>query len=231
MPAFPAACGSFQVKSSSTSLVTVFVTVRLLPFFLTVALIRSCTLIVSTFRVRSYTDHRYWSMQSSVRTHSSEASSGLTFTSGSTNGTFMTGSPRVALASGSARAVLNSGLASAASEWARAAIASRVARHALTCTGARAALTCRSVFAGPAQSRTAKLPHTKQPTPLTSLMFAPHFPDSRLEARYGCFGGAGSTHAGIPPPCLARPHHAVALTDGPGRGLSSVRLTRRVKSQ
>src|SRR5260370_40394358 len=37
---------------------------------------------------------------------------------------------------------------------------------------ARAALTCRSGFAGAAQSRTAKLPHTNQPNPLNSLMFA-----------------------------------------------------------
>src|ERR1044072_7954385 len=67
MPAFSAASGSFHVKSSSTSFVTVFVTLRLLPFFLTVVLICSCTLMVSTFRARSYTDQRYWSMHSSVR--------------------------------------------------------------------------------------------------------------------------------------------------------------------
>src|SRR6266513_2119475 len=79
MPAFLAASGSFHVKSSFTSLVIVFVTVRLLPFFSTVTLIRSSTLIVSTFGARSYTDQRYWSIHSSVRTHSSEASSGLTF--------------------------------------------------------------------------------------------------------------------------------------------------------
>src|SRR5262245_56072657 len=156
MPAFSAACGSFHVKSSFTSLVVVFVTVRFLPFFLTVALIRSWTLIVSTFRARSYTDQRYWSMHSSLRAHSSEALSGLTFTSGSASGTFMTGSASAALASGSA---------SAAFERASAAIASR---------GARAALTCRSGFAGAAQNRTAKLPHRKQPNPLKSLMFAPH---------------------------------------------------------
>src|SRR5439155_5921429 len=93
-----------------------FVTVRLLPFFLTVVLICSCTLMVSTFRARSYTDQRYWSMHSSLRTHSSEASSGLTFTSGSASGTFMTGSATAALVFGSASAVLNSGPASAASE-------------------------------------------------------------------------------------------------------------------
>src|SRR5258707_13672061 len=92
VPAFSAACGSFHVKSSFTSFVTVFVTVRLLPFFLTVVLICSCTLMVSTFGARSYTDQRYWSMHSSLRTHSSEASSGLTFTSGSATGTFFTGS-------------------------------------------------------------------------------------------------------------------------------------------
>src|SRR5207247_8139196 len=50
---------------------------------------------------------RYWSMHSSPRTHSSEASSGLTFTSGSTSGTCMTASARSARASGSASAVLN----------------------------------------------------------------------------------------------------------------------------
>src|SRR5262249_50425596 len=41
---------------------------------------------------------------------------------------------------------------------------------------ARAALTCRSGFARGAQSRTAKLPHTKQPNPFKSLMFAPISP-------------------------------------------------------
>src|SRR5262245_8143897 len=153
----------FHVKSSFTSFVTVFVTVRLLPFFLTVVLICSFTLMVSTFRARWYTDHRYWSMHSSLRTHSSEASSGLTFTSGSASGTFMTGSATEALVLGSASAVLNSVPTSATSERASAAI---VAMRA------RAALTCRSEFAG-AQSRTAKLAHTKQPKPLNSLMFAP----------------------------------------------------------
>src|SRR5260370_39566868 len=59
MPAFSAACGSFHVKSSFTTFVTVFVTVRLLPFFLTVVLICSSTLMVSTFGARSYTDQRY----------------------------------------------------------------------------------------------------------------------------------------------------------------------------
>src|SRR5215831_1242719 len=58
MPIFCAACGSFHVKSSFTSLVTVFVTVRLLPLFLTVTLIRSFTLMVSTLRARSYTSQR-----------------------------------------------------------------------------------------------------------------------------------------------------------------------------
>jgi hypothetical protein len=54
-----------------SALIDIFFTVDL-----TVALIRSCTLIASTFRARWYTDQRYWLMQSSVRTHSSEASSG-----------------------------------------------------------------------------------------------------------------------------------------------------------
>src|SRR5947208_9207815 len=48
--------------------------------------------------------------------HSSEATSGLTFTSASASGTFMTGSATAALVFGSASAVLNSGPASAASE-------------------------------------------------------------------------------------------------------------------
>src|SRR5262249_50403329 len=123
MPAFSAASGSFHAKSSFTNFVTVFMTVRLLPFFLTVVSICSCTLMVSTFRARSYTDQRYWSMHSSLRTHSPEASSGLTFTSGSAGGTVMAGSATAA-----------------------------------------------------AQSRTAKLPHTKQPNPLKSVMFAPVSP-------------------------------------------------------
>src|SRR5499433_777597 len=107
--AFSAASGSFHVKSSFTSFVTVFATVRLLPFFLTVVLICSSTLMVSTFGARSYTDQRYWSMHASLRTHSSEASSGLTFISGSASGTFTTGSATAALVFGSASAVLNFG--------------------------------------------------------------------------------------------------------------------------
>src|SRR5690348_15637835 len=116
MPAFSAASGSFQVKSSFTSLVMVFVTVRLLPFFSTVTLIRSSTLIVSTFGARSYTDQRYWSIHSAVRTHSSDVSNGLTFASGSASGTFMAGSSGLALASRSGNAVLNSPLARVVSE-------------------------------------------------------------------------------------------------------------------
>src|SRR5262245_41318734 len=76
MPAFSAASGSFHVTFSFTNFVTVFVTVRLLPFFLTVVLIFSSTLMVSTLGARSYTDQRYWSMHASLRTHSSEASRG-----------------------------------------------------------------------------------------------------------------------------------------------------------
>src|SRR5262249_56158776 len=108
--------GFFLVKASFTYFVTVFVKVRLFPFFLTVVLICSSTLVVSTLGARSYTDQRYWSMHSSLRTHSSEASRGLTFTSGSASGTFMTGSATAAPVFGSVSAVLNSGLASAASE-------------------------------------------------------------------------------------------------------------------
>src|SRR5215203_4232746 len=66
MPAFSAAVGSFHVKSASTYFVMVFITVRVLPFFLTVVLICSDTLLVSTLSVRSYTDQRYSSMQVSA---------------------------------------------------------------------------------------------------------------------------------------------------------------------
>src|SRR5262245_30163731 len=116
--------------------------------------------------------------------------------------------------------------------------------------GARAALTCRSGFAGAAQSRTAKPPHTKQPTPLTSLMFAPislylfhvfqsesrRF-DSSAQLRkfgplHGCSSESSRHPARNPVPYLLVPHHGVALGDsGPGRGVRSVSLTRRVKSQ
>src|SRR6266849_126683 len=74
MPTFCAAIGSFHAKSWVTYFVTVLTTVRVLPFFLTVTLIRSVTLTVSTFGVRSYSDQRYWSMQTSGSRHSSRAS-------------------------------------------------------------------------------------------------------------------------------------------------------------
>src|SRR5262249_48377748 len=45
-----------------------------LSFFLTFTLIRSSTLTVSTFGVRSYSDQRYWSMQTSGSGHASRAS-------------------------------------------------------------------------------------------------------------------------------------------------------------
>src|SRR5215213_4537263 len=67
MSALSAAFGSFHVKSATTYFVMVFVTVRVLPFFLTVAVIRSDTLSVSTFSVRSYSDQRYSSMQVSAK--------------------------------------------------------------------------------------------------------------------------------------------------------------------
>src|SRR5215472_15460672 len=74
MPAFCAAFGSFHPKSSVTYLVRVLITVRVLPFlFLTLTLIRSSTLMVSTFGVRSYKDQRYWSMQTSCSEHASRA--------------------------------------------------------------------------------------------------------------------------------------------------------------
>jgi opacity protein-like surface antigen len=47
MPALCAAIGSFHVKSPKTYFVIVLVIVRVLPFFLTVSLIRSVTLFVS----------------------------------------------------------------------------------------------------------------------------------------------------------------------------------------
>src|SRR6516225_12419892 len=74
MPTLSAALGSFQVKSSSTSLVTVLTTVRVLPFFLTVTFFFSGTLMVSSLGVRWYADHRYWSMQVSATRHSSRVS-------------------------------------------------------------------------------------------------------------------------------------------------------------
>src|SRR5216683_2243589 len=55
MPAFCAAFGSFHVKSSSTSFIIVLMTIRVLPFFLTVTFIRSGTLMVSTFGARWWT--------------------------------------------------------------------------------------------------------------------------------------------------------------------------------
>src|SRR5919197_1319025 len=78
MPAFCAAIGSFHVKSPTTYFVMVLMTVRGLPFFLTVTLIRSRTLIVSTLGVRSYSDQRYSSMQISATRHSLGVSTGRT---------------------------------------------------------------------------------------------------------------------------------------------------------
>src|SRR5512132_1870025 len=74
MPAFCAAFGSFHPKSSVMYFVRVLTTVRVLPFFLTFTLIRSSTLTVSIFGVRSYSDQRYWSMQVSGSGHASRAS-------------------------------------------------------------------------------------------------------------------------------------------------------------
>src|SRR5882757_5525997 len=76
MPAFSAAIGSFQAKLATTYFVMVLVTVRVLPFVLTVVLIRSVSLFVSTFGVRSYSDQRYSSMQMSTTRHSSRVSTG-----------------------------------------------------------------------------------------------------------------------------------------------------------
>src|SRR5207249_115315 len=78
MPAFSAAFGSFHVKSSSTSLIIVLMTVRVFPLRLTVTFLRSGTLMVSSFGARWYTDQRYWSMQLSATKHSSGVSAELT---------------------------------------------------------------------------------------------------------------------------------------------------------
>src|SRR5215469_1288596 len=78
MPAFRAAIGSFHAKSSVMYLTRVLTTVRtfslFLTFTLTFTLTRSSTLTVSIFGVRSYSDQRYWSMQTSGSWHASRAS-------------------------------------------------------------------------------------------------------------------------------------------------------------
>src|SRR5215468_8242160 len=74
MPAFWAAFGSFHEKSSVMYFVRILTTVRILPLFLTFDLIRSSTFTVSTFGVRSYSDQRYWSIQTSELEHASIAS-------------------------------------------------------------------------------------------------------------------------------------------------------------
>src|SRR5512132_2561505 len=74
MPAFCAAIGSFHAKSWVTYFVRVLTTVRVLPLILTFVLIRSSTLTVSTFGVRSYSDQRYWSTQTCGSGHASRAS-------------------------------------------------------------------------------------------------------------------------------------------------------------
>src|SRR5215475_2152492 len=74
MPAFCAAIASFHAKSWVMYFVRVLTKVRVLPFFLSFTLIRSSTLTVSTFGVRSYSDQRYWSMQTFGSRHASRAS-------------------------------------------------------------------------------------------------------------------------------------------------------------
>src|SRR5215475_14727732 len=73
MPAFCAAFESFHAKSSVTYLIRVLTRVRVLPLVLTFTLMRSSTLTVSTFGVRSYSDQRYWSMQTFRSWHASRA--------------------------------------------------------------------------------------------------------------------------------------------------------------
>src|SRR6476620_10930013 len=89
MPAFSAAFGSFQAKSSSTSLVISLTTVCGLPSVLTITFVRSTTLVVSSLGARWYTDHRYWSMQVSDVGHSSRVSVEVTASlpSGGVSGT------------------------------------------------------------------------------------------------------------------------------------------------
>ena len=58
-PGLRAAMGSFHVKSPTTYLTIVLMTVRVLPFFLTVVLICSVTLFVSILGVRSYSDANF----------------------------------------------------------------------------------------------------------------------------------------------------------------------------
>src|SRR5262249_11045059 len=74
MPAFCAAIGSFHAKSWVMYFVRVLTMVRVLPLFLIFTLIRSATLTVSTFGVRSYSDQRYWSMQTFGSRHASRTS-------------------------------------------------------------------------------------------------------------------------------------------------------------
>src|SRR5262249_16184721 len=69
MPTFCAAFGSFHAKSSSTSFVTVLVTVRVLPFFFTVAFTFSCCLTVSRLGGGWERDQRYSSTQVSEPRH------------------------------------------------------------------------------------------------------------------------------------------------------------------
>src|SRR5215204_151663 len=82
MPALCAAIGSFQVKSPRTYLVMVLVTIRVLPFLLTVSFTRCVTLFVSILGVRSYSNQRYSSMQISATRHSLRISTGRTTTFG-----------------------------------------------------------------------------------------------------------------------------------------------------
>src|SRR5215207_724740 len=99
MPAFCAAIGSFHVKSPTTYLVMVLMTVRVLRFFLTFTLIRSSTLFVSILGVRSYSDQRYSSMQISATRHSlgvsTELAAGLaSFCTGSAGSAVLTDTSR-----------------------------------------------------------------------------------------------------------------------------------------
>src|SRR5580700_4466362 len=78
MPAFSAALGSFHVKSSSTSVVNSLMIVRGLPPALIITFLRSTILTVSCLGARWYTDHKYWSTQTSRARHSSRVSADVT---------------------------------------------------------------------------------------------------------------------------------------------------------
>src|SRR5262249_27277629 len=134
MPAFCAAFGSFHPKSSVTYFVRVLTTVRVLPLFLTFTLICSSTLTVSTFGVRSYSDQRYWSMQTSDSGHASRASE-------LTAGAFCTGSVGL-VAADSEGGVAGCGIGGGSDKAALPLAISATVTPCSLCAVARGASTC-----------------------------------------------------------------------------------------